>query len=251
MSELIKLCVEIRQTQAELSTDTNAWMEGADALVIDPCRCTPGQFESMPVESSILIHADPIRDAPWLKIADYWVCDEGLEATARLRDLHPALCWIPRLNVSRARVNYRFSAPAIGEGFSFYIPDTSAINAWRVVDSDLSLRASLARAAELDFKELWLHSPDAASRKRGLELDLLDKTKDDSWAIWLSGGVGGSEHLRNLQRVGGGVARVVVEEATALQASVPALRNALIPEGMSPQAMPMTLNPTVSELAPH
>jgi hypothetical protein len=250
MNEPIKLCVELRQTTPQDAHDNHTWMQGADALVIDPCLCSPERFEAMAVDSVVLSNADPLRDSPWQGLASHWVCHRGLDDAARLRDLHPGICWVPKLSVTRAKVGYRFSGPAIGEGFSFYMPDTSAINAWRVAGSDLSLRDNLTRAKALGFEELWLHSPGAAACNRGLDLELLDKTGEESLSIWISGGVDESVHLRNLARVGG-VARVIVDQAAALRLTASALHEALTAKGKNPEIIPVTINPGVSELGPH
>jgi len=242
MNETIKLYIDLQRLPDETSADAFAWMAGADALVIEPCRCTVEQFESMPVETAVLLNGDPVLDAPWQETAGQWICDRGLEATARLQDLHPALQWIPRLSVSRAQVSYRFSGPAFGEGFSFYMPDTAAIQGWREEGSDRSLGELLSRATELGFADLWLHSPEAASSKSGLALELLDKTQGGPWAIWLSGGVADARHLRNLARLDGATT-VVVDEAVAQQCSLAALREALIPETPRPEAVPVTFAP--------
>lgn len=245
MSENIRLYLDCR---GELTTDSPeavAWMEGADALVVDPRQCSPRQFESVPVEIPVLFDGDPERDAPWRETASHWVCAQGLETAAGLRDLHPALHWIPRLSVSRDRVSYRFSGPAIGEGFSFYMPDTSAIKGWRVNGTDLSLGEALGRATELGFDDLWLHSPDAASRGRGLELDLLDRTRGGRWKIWLSGGAVEARHLSNLAGVGG-AATVVVDKILAQQCSLAELRDALLPETARPQAVTLHIPPRES-----
>lgn len=250
MSDAIKLYLDHRQTPADHITEDFTWMEGADALVIDPCRYSPGQFDSMPVERAVIVGGDPLLDAPWQECPGHWVCEQGLDATANLRDLHPALQWIPRLKVSRAEVSYRFSGPAIGEGFSFYMPDTSAIQGWRVSGSDLSLGETLARATELGFEELWFHSPDAASRNKGLDLDLLDKTRNGPWDVWLSGGIAGTGHMRNLMRAGGAAA-VVVDGALALRCPLASLREALRPETPVPKEVPVTFAPQKPELRRH
>jgi hypothetical protein len=249
MNQSIALYVALEQAPSEPTAEACAWMEGADGLLIDPGRCTPEAFACMPVASALLTGGDPQRDAPWRAIAGHWIGERGLEETARLRDLYPELCWIPRLNVTRAPVGYRFSGPAIGEGFSFYMPDTSAIKTWRVTDSDLSLHENLARAAALGFEALWLHSPDAADRGRGLDLELLDTPGAGALSIWLSGGVCGSGHLRNLARVGGACA-VVVDEAVARQASLAELRESLAPQTPMPEAVPVTFSSREAESGP-
>ncbi|MEJ2393201.1 MAG: HisA/HisF-related TIM barrel protein [Candidatus Thiodiazotropha sp.] len=240
INQPIQLYVEQRQTPADDTPASFAWLQGADALVLDPDRCTPRQFESMPVERAILLNGDPERDHPWGEIPGQWVCDRGIETTARLRDLHPQLHWIPRLSVSRAQVSYRFSGPAVGEGFSFYMPDTTAIKGWQV--AGISLEAVLDRVTALGFDDLWLHSPKAASRGKGLDLDLLEKTERGDLAVWLSGGVGDAGHLRNLARVGGASA-VIVDAAVAQACSLATLSEALVAEPPRPEAVPMTFTP--------
>ena len=240
ISQPIQLFVEQRQTPPDDSPASFAWLQGADALVLDPARTTPGQFESMPVERAILLNGDPERDHPWQEIPGQWVCDRGIETTARLRDLHPQLHWIPRLSVSRAQVSYRFSGPAMGESFSFYMPDTAAIKGWRV--AGISLEAALDRVTALGFDDLWLHSPKTASCCQGLDLDLLDKTRRGDVAVWFSGGVGNATHLRNLTRVGGASA-VIVDAAVARACALATLVEALLVEPPRPEAVPMTFTP--------
>ena len=240
MNENIKLFIDFRQEETVgISPETFAWLEGADALVIDPRRCTFHEFEHMPVEDAAIINGDPERDASWREVAGHWVDDQGLESAARLRDLYPSLSWIPKLNLFRAQVSYRFSGPAIGEGFSFYIPDTAAIHGWRVDGADLTFREILTRATELGFSALWLHSPEAASRGVGLDLDLLEKARGGPLEIWLSGGVTEARHLQNLSRAGGAAA-VSVDAALARRLSMQALRMALAPEpSVRPEAVPV------------
>lgn len=240
ISQPIQLYVDLRQTPADDTPESFAWLQGADALVLDPTCCTPCQFESMPLERAVLFNGDPARDEPWRELCCDWVCDRGLEEAARLRDLQPQLRWIPRLNVTRAQVSYRFSGPAVGEGFSFYMPDTAAIKGWRV--AGMPLEAALARVTALGFDELWLHSPVAVTRCRGLDLDLLEKTQRADWAVWLSGGVGDAVHLRNLARVGGASA-VIVDAAVAQDCSIASLTEALVVEPPCLEAVPMTFNP--------
>ncbi len=240
ISQPIQLYVELCETPSDETPEPCAWLRGADALVLDPARCTPRQFEPLPVERAILLNGDPQRHQPWRELSGEWVCDRGIEATARLRDLHPRLHWIPRLEVLRARVSYRFSGPAVGEGFSFYMPDTAAIKGWRV--EDMSLEAALERLAALGFDDLWLHSPGAQSRRRGLDLDLLDKTRHGDQAVWLSGGVDNLAHLRNLAREGGASA-VIVDASVAQECSLVALAEALGTEPPRPQAVAVEFEP--------
>lgn len=240
MNRSIKLCVEMRDLPADGSMDACAWMEGADALVIDPSRCSWELFESIPVARAVVLNGNPERDGSWRETADHWVCDHGLAATARLRDLHPELPWMPRLSVFRAQVSYRFSGAAVGEGFSFYMPDTSAIRGWQA--DGLSLETALQRAKALGFAGLWLHSPEAASRNRGLDLELLEKIRGGCGAVWLSGGVGDAGHLRNLMREGGASA-VVVDGAVAQACSLATLGEALVADKPRVEATPMTFAP--------
>lgn len=244
ISQPIQLYVEQRQTHDDETPQACAWMQGAAALVLDPVGCTPRRFDAMPVERAILLNGDPARDEPWCELGCDWVCGRGLEETARLRDRYPQLHWIPHLNVTRARVSYRFSGPAVGEGFSFYMPDTAAIKGWQV--AGMSIEAALNQVRALGFSDLWLYSPVAASRRRGLDLDLLEKTGRDDLAVWLSGGVGDAAHLRNLASVGGASA-VIVEAAVAQACSVASLTEALVVKPPRPEAVPMTFMPEMPD----
>lgn len=239
VTEKIKLYVDYRQEKtAGAAPETFTWLEGADGLVIDSSRCAPHQFRDMPVEDAVIMNGDPEQDAPWRETAGHWVHDRGLESTACLRDRYPALSWIPKLNLSRARVSYRFSGPATGEGFSFYIPDTAAIHSWRVDGWDLTFREALTRATELGFSAVWLHSPEAASRGAGLELDLPEQARGGPLEIWLSGGVTEVRHLQSLSRTGG-VAAATVDAAVGRRLTIQALRAALAPEPARPEAVPV------------
>lgn len=248
ISQPIQLYVEQGQTPDDETPESCAWMQGADALVLDPADCTPRRFESMPVERAILLNGNPSQDEPWRELCCDWVCGRGIEETARLRDLYPQLHWIPRLNVTRAQVSYRFSGPAVGEGFSYYIPDPASIKGWQVAGA--SLETVLERVTALGFDDLWLHSPVAASRCRGLDLDLLEKTQRSDMAVWLSGGVGDAGHLRNLSRVGGASA-VIVDSAVAKACTLVSLGEALVVEPPRPEAVPMTFNPRTPDQGAH
>ncbi|MCW8907876.1 MAG: hypothetical protein OQL28_11555 [Sedimenticola sp.] len=229
MSEETKLFVQYRREGTDSEPETHAWMAGADALVMNPCACTPEQFADLPVEMALLLGGDPERDAGWLKNGHcYWVCTEGLEATARLRERWPDLHWVPQLAVFKPETSYRFSGPAVGEGFSFYMPDTAAIQGWRVSDGDVLLSEAVTRTAELGFDTLWLHSEAAESRGKGLDLEVLDKVRGGPLSIWLSGGVSELKYLQNLARTGGASA-VVVGEDLARESGMERLRQALIP----------------------
>ncbi|MEJ2590122.1 MAG: hypothetical protein P8178_01770 [Candidatus Thiodiazotropha sp.] len=244
ISQPIRLYVEQPQIPDDETAESCAWMQGADALVLDPAECTPRRFESMPVERAILLNGDPTREASWREQSCDWVCGRGLEETARLRDLQPRLHWIPRLNVTRAQVSYRFSGPAVGEGFSFYIPDPAAIKGWQV--AGVSIEDVLDRVTALGFDDLWLHSPMAATRGRGLDLDLLEKTQRGGRTVWLSGGANDAGHLRNLAGVGGASA-VIVDATVARACSLASLSEALVVEPPRPEAVPMTFTPRKPE----
>jgi len=248
ISQPIRLYVEQRPAPDDETTESCAWMQGADALVLDPVECTPRRFESMPVDRAILLSGDPARDEPWRELSCDWVCGRGVEETARMRDLYPQLHWVPRLNVTHAQVSYRFSGPAVGEGFSFYMPDPAAIKGWQV--AGVSLKVALERATALGFDDLWLHSPVAATRCRGLDLDLLDKTGEGGCAIWISGGADNAGHLRNLTRVGGASA-VIVDAAVAQACSIASLAGALVVEPPRPEAVPMTFTPRKPDPGAH
>ncbi len=228
MSEETKLFVQYRHENADSEPETPAWLSGADALVMDPCGCAPERFAELPVETALLLGGDPERDAGWLEVSRcYWVCAEGLEETVRRRERWPGLNWVPQLTVYKVATSYRFSGPAIGEGFSFYMPDTAAIQGWRVTDADRSLAEAITRATELGFASLWLHSEQAETRGKGLDLEMLEKARGGPLAIWISGGAVERRHLGNLARAGGAAA-VVVADTLAREAGVARLRQALI-----------------------
>jgi hypothetical protein len=246
MSEETKLFVQYQPESADAQPEQSAWMTGADALVMSPCACTPERFAELPVETALLLGGDPERDAGWLENGHcYWVCTEGLAETARRRDQWPGLNWVPQLTVYKAAISYRFSGPAIGEGFSFYMPDTAAIQGWRVTDADRSLAEAITRATELGFASLWLHSEQAETRGKGLDLEMLDKARGGPLAIWISGGVPERRYLRNLARAGGAAA-VVVADTLARDAGVESLRQALIPS-VPLQDFPIHIAPREAE----
>lgn len=208
-----------------------SWMEGADAAVVDQPQCDIQSLSQLPVSGIVLQDAAP---AQWMELEAHkrcnWVCTTGLQHTAQLRDEWKELQWIPRLTVYLPSLSYRFSGKAMGEGFSFYIPDTSAIRGWRVTDGEQSLRDAVQMAKTLGFDALWLHSLDAAQAGRGLELELLDRTADSGLKVWMSGGVTQAQHLTNLTRVGG-VDSVVVDAALVREAGVEPLCECLTPRG--------------------
>ncbi len=233
MSDKIQLFLQWPEQVEDAS-----WMQGIDALVIDPSRCDPTRFERTGVERAVIRNGDPKRDACWMERSAWWVVDDGLEQIARLRDDHPELNLIPRLSVSRAQMSYRFSGRAVGEGFSFYIPDTAAINGWQVNGTEYSLHEAVTRATELGLSSLWLDSPEAELRGDGLELDLLDKVRAGPLDIWLSGGASEPRHLHNLAKIGVATA-VVVDEGLVRASSVQTLQEAMTLQAPVPEAVPM------------
>ncbi len=237
MSEKIQLFLEWPE-QGSDGGDGMMCMDGADALIIDPRQCDPMLFERTGVERAVIRNGDPVRDDCWLERPAWWVLDGELEQMARHRDSYPELDWIPRLEVTRARVSYRFSGPAVGEGFSFYMPDTAAVRGWRIDGSERSLNEAYARAIELGFPAVWLHSSEAAARGNGLELDVLDKIRGGPLEVWLSGGATEPKHLQTMARSGGAVA-VIVNERLIRGCSMDVLREALLAEESVPESVPI------------
>ena len=215
------------------------WMAGVDGLVVDPCRCGVERFQQMPVNKAVVVAGDPEKNLDWRQ-TDFcrWVGDGGLDNIARLRDRWPELEWIPRLTVYRPKVSYRFSGQSLGEGFSFYMPDTAAINGCRVVDGDAPLAEEVTRAVTLGFSTLWLHSGEADSRATGLDLEMLDKVHGGPLDIWISGGAANSEHLRNLAKTNGAAA-VVVNKRLVRETGIDPLIEALAPEAEIPETVPI------------
>lgn len=202
--------------------------DGAAGLVIDGRRVRPCECQPLPGRVSALLGGEDAL-AEWSEESSpARVVDGGLENCARLRDEKPNLTWLPRLIAYKPEVVYRMSDYP-GEGFRFYAPDTSAIRGYRVDDGDRTLREVLVQAKSLGFSELWLHARDAARERSGLDLDLLDRARQQfGGGIWLSGGAATSQHLVNLAREGG--AGVVVVDAGLLASiGMAALTTALAP----------------------
>ncbi len=158
-----------------------------------------------------------------------WVGEGTLEAIARRRDAWPRLQWIPRVEVESAEVRFAFRKTSPGEGFSFYVPDTAAIQGYRVTESQggSAIETWLVQVADFGFDTVWLHTPDAAAAGRGLDLDLLHRARRCSPAeLWLSGGATGTRHLANLAGEGGAAAVVLplaVVDACGCAAALAAL----------------------------
>ena len=238
MQDNIDLIIRIRPVVSENGeTSGFDWISGADALMFDPANCDPEAVPANLFDRFVLVAGDPERDRYW---NDYgscqWVCDRGLIKAAELRDVWPELDWIPRLDAFRPEMSYRFSGPAVGEGFSFYIPDTSIIKGWEVTDEGRNLTDALRLACELGFTRVWLHSLDAEEKGRGLDLDMLERAARDIDDIWISGGLTETRHLSNLAKWGGATG-VVVDQAFAETVSVERLR-AVIHSDPSSQVAP-------------
>ena len=227
MNNTIKLYVQL--DTADIKDEDQAWREGADGFIVRRPECTIDDLKKQPPATVVLQDSDP---AKWLDLQDdrrcFWSSSEGLDATAALRDEWPELDWVPHLSVYRPSINYRFSGKGLGEGFSFYMPDTSAIRAWRVTDGEQSLLEAVEKAQRLGFEAVWLHSLDAAQAGRGLELEMLDRTTGSELDIWISGGVTQAGHLGNLLR-SGGASSVVVGNELARQAQATTLCECLKP----------------------
>ncbi len=215
MSKAIKLYIQ--QDTLSFKEDDLAWMEGADGLIVNQPECGVEDLKNQPLPCVVLQDSDP---AKWHDLQDekscYWSSSKGLDASAVLRDQWPELHWIPVLSVYRPSMSYRFSGKGLGEGFSFYIPDTSAIRGWRVTDDEQSLLEAVEKAQRLGFESLWLHSLDAAQAGKGLELEMLDRSAGSGLDIWISGGVTEARHLSNLVRSGGASSVVVGSELARL-----------------------------------
>ncbi len=189
--------------------DGIAELSEVDGFVIGPGVAKPPSQD--PKHAWILRGVTPLDSPAWAERDATWVCAEGLERTARLRDGWPELRWVPRAEIHSPSVRYNFVAAAPGEGFSVYRPDTSTIQRHRIADDEEDLHDWLARAKRLDFRTVWLQGRDAAERGRGLDLDLLDRARGffGGGRIWLSGGATEPRHLANLAAEGGAAAVVL------------------------------------------
>lgn len=189
--------------------DGIAALSMADGFVVGLGMAEAASYS--PEHAWILRGMTPLDCPVWAERDATWVCAEGLERTASLRDGWPGLRWLPRAEIYRPSVRYDFVAAAPGEGFSVYRPDTSSIQRHRVVDDQEDLYSWLARAKSLGFRIVWLECRTAAERGRGLDLDLLDQARRlfGGGRIWLSGGATEPRHLANLAAEGGAAAAVV------------------------------------------
>ncbi|ROR31971.1 hypothetical protein [Inmirania thermothiophila] len=200
-------------------------LAGVEGLALGP-QALEGPLPPLPEGAPLaLCGVDPEVAPAWHGRPDtVWVCDGGLEETARLRDAWPDLVWVPRTTVYQPTVRYEFSPHLGTESFKFYVPDMGAMLARRVGDGDQDVRRWVVRAAELGFGTVWLHGSQAEERGRGLDLEALVRARSRyDGAIWISGGVTELRHLENLRREGGAAAVVLPPDRIAALGVAPAL----------------------------
>lgn len=223
------LLVEI--TGDDLADPTDGWIDGADGLVLDVGAA--GTITDERIASTnehILRDIDPECTAGWRdRPGTQWVAGGGLDAVMRLRDAWPGLDWVPRIEGYRPETRFDFHRAAPGEGFSMYMPDTSAIQGFRVEDTErLPLEAWLSRAVSEGFRCVWLHGRDAETACKGADIEMLTRARRHfaGGRIWLSGGIGEPQHLKTLAREGGAKA-VVIPASLARQHGCMTLASAL------------------------
>lgn len=205
-----------------------AELTGAHGLLVDPRMVSPQSASRLPAPVRALHSTDDEPVSGWREHQDLaWVSDSGVEQTARLQDKWPTLVWVPRLSVFKPPLRYELSSPFPGEGFKVYMPETSAIHAYRVEGSEASLDASLAQAERLGIQTVWLHGLDAQQRRQGLDLELLERAQSRFHGhLWLSGGASREKHLANLAAQRGARA-VIVSADVATRCTCARLRAAL------------------------
>jgi len=181
----------------------------ADGFVIGGGVIEPPDQDSKHIW--ILRSVTPLDRPAWTERNARWVCDDGLEQTARLRDGWPSLRWVPCADVYCPSVHYDFFAAAPGDGFSVYRPDTATMQRYTIANTEDDLHAWLAHAKTLGFRSVWLHGRDAAEQGRGFDLELLDRARRSFGGghLWLSGGATEPKHLANLMAEGGAAAIVL------------------------------------------
>lgn len=194
--------------------DEKCCLQEASGLVIKAGAITPGERAAIPTAVTVLEDGDPACHEEWCQRENaLWTAEDELDSIASQRDSWPHLSWLPRINLYRPEVGYDFNDHTLGEGFKFYVPDTSTIQAYRTLASDQPLEALLQRAQELGFETLWIHATDAELSGRGFDLDLLERaTSLYKGRLWISGGGTEEQHLVNLAREGGAAAVVVSSE---------------------------------------
>ncbi len=211
--------------------------EAADGLVFSCEDRLPEPVDGM--RRSILRGIDPALTPKWRERPNTaWVATGGLDAALNLRDAWPDLDWVPYAEIYRPEVRFDFRPASPGEGFSMYIPDTAAIQGFRLADAQRdSLESWLAQLGAEGFRTLWLHSRDAETRGVGGDIELLHRARRHfaGGRIWLSGGVADPRHLKTLA-IEGGAKAAVVPAALARDCGCAALIEAL------------ALDPTPAEL---
>jgi len=217
-------------------------------LVIDPATISQEDAQRLQTGTAVVRSSEPQRFQAWQEQEDlWWAAAEELDEIARLRDRWPGLQWLPRIEIYKQEVVYRFNDSALGEGFRFYIPDTGAINGYLTVAGEQPMEAVLRRAAELGFASLWLHGAHAEMAGMGLDLELLERAgRIFTGSIWFSGGAGDERHLFNLARQGG-ASGVIVTYAMAAKCGCDRLQLAL--GSGADDAVPLKLQPASVKMA--
>jgi len=215
----------------DLADAPDDWLNGADGVVLggDGARLSAGN-PSTSFGACILQDVDPEDAACWRdRAGTQWVAGGGLDTIMRLRDAWPGLDWVPRVEVYRPETRFDFHRAAPGEGFSMYMPDTSAIQGFRICDTDQeSLETWLSEAVSEGFRCVWLHSRDADKSGNGADIEMLERARRHfaGGRLWLSGGIVESRHLQTLAREGGAKA-AVIPASVAHQRGCAALATAL------------------------
>lgn len=197
-------------------------------LVVDPATISQEDAQRLQTCTAVVRSSEPQRFKAWQERENlWWAAAEELDEIARLRDRWPGLQWLPRIEIYKQEVVYRFNGSALGEGFRFYIPDTGAINGYLTVAGEQPMEAVLQRADELGFASLWLHGVHAEALGTGLDLELLERADQKfTGSIWFSGGASDERHLFNLARQGG-AAGVILSPAVAAKCGCERLQLAL------------------------
>ena len=190
-------------------------VDGADGLIFDPAVAYDDPAIAIASPVTVLRTSHPELYEVWHEREGVsWVCDHGLEATARLQETFPDLSFVPRLDVYKPDVRYQFSPTFHGEGFKVYVPDTGAIKGYRVTEGNITLELedAIARADHFGFQQLWLNSSNAQDENKGFDLDMLERARYQfKGGLWISGGAAKLQYLENLARCGGAQVAIVTE----------------------------------------